>query len=60
MNDLLFARSPMAMSLAFHLVFAVLGIGLPVLMAIAEAVYLRTDRSIFLKLSKRVGGRLSC
>jgi cytochrome d ubiquinol oxidase subunit I len=53
MNDLLFARSQMAMSLAFHIVFAVLGIGLPVLMAIAEAVYLRTHRPIFLELSKR-------
>jgi cytochrome d ubiquinol oxidase subunit I len=53
MSDLLFARSQMAMSLAFHIVFAVLGIGLPVLMAIGEAVYLRTHRPIFLELSKR-------
>jgi cytochrome d ubiquinol oxidase subunit I len=53
MNDLLFARSQMAMSLAFHIVFAVLGIGLPVLMAISEAVYLRTHQPIFLELSKR-------
>src|SRR5712691_38327 len=53
MSDFLFARSQMAMSLAFHIVFAVLGIGLPVLMAIAGAVYLRTNRPIFLELSKR-------
>jgi cytochrome bd-type quinol oxidase subunit 1 len=37
MNDFLFARSQMAMSLAFHTIFAALGIGLPVLMAIAKA-----------------------
>jgi cytochrome d ubiquinol oxidase subunit I len=53
MNDLLFARSQMAMSLAFHIVFAVLGIGLPVLMTISEAFYLRARQPIFLELSKR-------
>lgn len=53
MNDFLFARSQMAMSLAFHIIFAVLGIGLPVLMAIAEAVYLRTRNPVYLDLSKR-------
>src|SRR5450432_1434805 len=53
MNDFLFARSQMGMSLAFHIVFAALGIGLPVLMAIAEAIYLRTRRPVFLELSKR-------
>jgi cytochrome bd ubiquinol oxidase subunit I len=36
MSDLLFARSQMALSLAFHIVFAAIGIGMPVLMAIAE------------------------
>jgi len=36
MPDLFYARSQIAMSLAFHIVFAVLGIGMPVLMAIAE------------------------
>ena len=34
MSDFLFARSQMAMSLAFHIVFAALGIGMPLLMAI--------------------------
>ena len=36
MSDLLAARSQMAMSLAFHIIFAVVGIGMPVLMVIAE------------------------
>ena len=43
----------MGMSLGFHIVFAALGIGLPMLMAISEALYLRTRRPVFLELSKR-------
>lgn len=53
MNDLLFARAQMAMSLAFHIVFAVVGIAMPVLMAVAEGMYLRTRSRVFLELSKR-------
>ena len=53
MNDFLFARSQMGMSLAFHIVFAAVGISLPVLMAISEALYLGTGRPVFLELAKR-------
>ena len=53
MSDVLFARSQMAMSLAFHIVFAALGIGMPLLMAIAEGLYLRTGHPVYLDLSKR-------
>src|SRR5438094_8990722 len=53
MSDFLFARSQMAMSLAFHIVFAVLGIGMPLLMAIAEGMYLRTKEPVYLDLCKR-------
>ncbi len=53
MNDFFFARSQMAMSLIFHIVFAALGIGLPLLMAIAEGLYLRTGSPVYLDLSKR-------
>jgi cytochrome d ubiquinol oxidase subunit I len=53
MNDLLAARSQMAMSLAFHIVFAVVGIGMPVLMVIAEWRWLRTQDPVFLDLAKR-------
>jgi len=52
-NDFLFARSQMGMSLAFHIVFAAIGISLPVLMVISEALYLRTGRPVFLELAKR-------
>ena len=53
MSDFFFARSQMAMSLAFHIIFAALGIGMPLLMAIAEGMYLRTGRPVYLDLSKR-------
>src|SRR5882724_2082538 len=53
MSDFLFARSQMAMSLAFHIVFAALGIGMPLLMAMAEGMYLRTKQPVYLELSKR-------
>ncbi|HWX20543.1 MAG TPA: cytochrome ubiquinol oxidase subunit I [Candidatus Binatia bacterium] len=53
MNDFLFARSQMAMSLAFHIVFAALGIGMPLLMAIAEGMYLRTKQPVYLYLCQR-------
>lgn len=53
MTDLEFARSQMALSLAFHIVFATAGIGMPVLMAIAEGLYLRTKRPVYLELTKR-------
>jgi cytochrome d ubiquinol oxidase subunit I len=43
----------MGMSLAFHIVFAAVGISLPVLMAISEALYLGTGRPVFLELAKR-------
>ena len=52
-SDFLYARSQMGMSLAFHIVFAAVGISLPVLMAISEGLYLRTGRPVFLELSKR-------
>jgi cytochrome d ubiquinol oxidase subunit I len=53
MNDLFFARSQMAMSLAFHILFAALGIGMPMLMVMAEGAYLRTRQPVYLELSKR-------
>ncbi|MGA2544737.1 MAG: cytochrome ubiquinol oxidase subunit I [Verrucomicrobiota bacterium] len=53
MTDFFFARSQMAMSLAFHIIFAALGIGMPLLMAIAEGMYLRTRKPVCLDLSKR-------
>src|SRR5215216_6268659 len=53
MPDLLAARSQMAVSLAFHIIFAVVGIGLPVLMVIAERRWQKTGDRIYLDLAKR-------
>lgn len=53
MSDFLFARSQMAMSLAFHIIFAALGIGMPLLMAVSEGLYLRTKEPLYLELAKR-------
>jgi cytochrome d ubiquinol oxidase subunit I len=53
MNDLLAARSQMAMSLAFHIIFAAIGIAMPLLMVIAEWQWLRTKEEVYLTLAKR-------
>lgn len=53
MDDLLAARSQMAMSLAFHIIFAAVGIAMPLLMVIAEWRWLRTKDEIYLTLTKR-------
>ncbi|MFT4626917.1 MAG: cytochrome d ubiquinol oxidase subunit I [Myxococcota bacterium] len=53
MTDLLAARSQMAMSLGFHMVFATIGMGMPLLMVVAEGLFLRTGDSHYLILAKR-------
>ncbi len=53
MTDLLAARSQMAMSLGFHMIFATIGIGMPLLMVIAEGLFLRTGDEHYLVLAKR-------
>ena len=42
MSDLLAARSQMAMWLGFHIIFASIGIAMPLLMVIAEGLWLRS------------------
>lgn len=53
MTDLIAARSQMAMSLAFHIIFAALGIAMPFLIAAAEWRWLRTGDVRYLSLAKR-------
>ncbi|MDX2183443.1 MAG: cytochrome ubiquinol oxidase subunit I [Gemmatimonadaceae bacterium] len=53
MSDLLAARAQMATSLAFHILFAVVGIAMPVLMVVAEWRWRRTGDAIYLELAKR-------
>lgn len=53
MDDLFMARCQMGMSLAFHIVFAAIGIGLPLMMCIAEWLWLRTGDDVYHELAKR-------
>src|SRR5258708_22690461 len=53
MPDLFAARSQMGVSLAFHIIFAVIGIGMPALMVIAELRWRRTGDAVYLDLAKR-------
>ncbi len=43
----------MALSLGFHMVFATVGIGMPLLMVIAEALWIRTGAPVWLELARR-------
>lgn len=53
MEDLLAARAQMAMSLAFHIIFASVGIAMPLLMVIAEGMWLKTKDETYLTLAKK-------
>lgn len=53
MEDVLFARGQMAMSLAFHILFAVAGMAMPLLMVLAERRYRRSKDPLDLELAKR-------
>jgi cytochrome d ubiquinol oxidase subunit I len=53
MTDLLAARSQMAMSLGFHIVFAVVGMSMPLLMVIAEGQWLRGGDRSYYTLARR-------
>jgi cytochrome d ubiquinol oxidase subunit I len=53
MPDLLAARAQMGTSLAFHIVFSVLGVGLPLLLCIAEGLALKTKNPVWMVLTRR-------
>jgi cytochrome bd ubiquinol oxidase subunit I len=53
MTDLLAARSQMAMSLGFHIIFAAIGVAMPVLIAIAEWRWLAKGDRDCLTLAQR-------
>lgn len=52
MDDFIAARSQMAMSLGFHIIFACVGMVMPFFMAIAHYKYLRTGNEIYKGLTK--------
>ncbi|MFO0687906.1 MAG: cytochrome ubiquinol oxidase subunit I [Myxococcota bacterium] len=53
MEDLLYARLQMAVSLGFHIVFAAIGMAVPVLMVASDYLYLRTGNEEFRTLAQR-------
>src|SRR5262245_10460951 len=53
MSNLFAARAQMAISLGFHIIFAALGIALPLLMVLAEWRWRRTGDEVYLQLAKR-------
>ena len=53
MSDLLAARTQMAISLGFHIVFAEIGIAMPLLMVLAEWRWRRTGDPACLELARR-------
>ena len=53
MTDLIAARSLMAMSLGFHIIFAVVGMAMPLLMVVAEWRWLKTGQAVYLTIAKR-------
>jgi cytochrome d ubiquinol oxidase subunit I len=53
MSDLLAARAQMGTSLAFHIIFASLGVGLPLLMCLAEGLALWRHDATWMMLARR-------
>ncbi|HEX7733820.1 MAG TPA: cytochrome ubiquinol oxidase subunit I [Ktedonobacteraceae bacterium] len=53
MSDLLAARAQMGTSLAFHILFSALGVGLPLLLCIAEGLALKKKDATWMLLTRR-------
>src|SRR5688572_33226636 len=51
--DILFARWQMGMSLGFHIIFASVGVAMPVLMVMAEIAWRQTNDREWLELAHR-------
>jgi len=54
MDDLLYARAQMGMSLAFHIIFAAAGIALPLLMVLSDLKARRTGDADYALLSRKL------
>jgi cytochrome bd ubiquinol oxidase subunit I len=53
MDNLLAARALMGVSLAFHILYATIGIGLPLLLMLAEALALKTGNEAWHQIARR-------
>lgn len=53
MDDLLIARSLFGTTMAFHIIFATIGVGLPLMMIVAELLYQKTKDQDYVVMAKR-------
>ena len=53
MQNLMAARSLMAMSLGFHIIFAIIGMAMPLMMVLAEWRWLKTGEEVYLMVAQR-------
>ncbi|TCN23966.1 cytochrome ubiquinol oxidase subunit I [Mesobacillus foraminis] len=53
MDDLLIARSLFGTTMAFHIIFATIGVGLPLMILTAELMYQRTKDQDYVVMAKR-------
>jgi len=53
MSTLLAARAQMGTSLVFHIIFSVLGVGLPLLLCIAEGLAIQRKDPVWMALARR-------
>lgn len=53
MSNLLAARAQMGTSLVFHIIFSVLGVGIPLLLCIAEGIAIRKKDPAYMTLARR-------
>ncbi|HEY2648562.1 MAG TPA: cytochrome ubiquinol oxidase subunit I [Puia sp.] len=52
MNDFIAARSQMALSLAFHIIFSCIGMVMPFFMAVSHYYYLKTGKPVFRNITR--------
>jgi cytochrome d ubiquinol oxidase subunit I len=53
MDNVLAARALMGLSLGFHIIYATIGIGLPLMLMIAEGIALRTGNELYRQMARR-------
>ncbi|MFN2747511.1 MULTISPECIES: cytochrome ubiquinol oxidase subunit I [Bacillus] len=53
MNDLMFARSLFGTTMGFHIIFASLGVGIPLMILLAELIYQKTNDPHYAIMAKR-------
>lgn len=53
MSEILSARALMGISLGFHIIYSTIGIGLPLMLMIAEGLSLRTGNELYHQLARR-------